>query len=113
MVDLAVMALRPLPHSEPFQQLRCLFMLVDRAHQVMVLLVDTTVEEQQALVTVMRVPEVEPRTLEQALHQPIALLLPVVVEVEMAMVAAAEAGRGAAASPLGRVRTWRRMRRTS
>jgi hypothetical protein len=41
-------------------------MLAGRVHQVMVLLVDTTVEEQQALVTVMKVQvEVQP-TLEQA-----------------------------------------------
>jgi hypothetical protein len=42
-------------------------MLVVRVHQVMELLVDTTVEEQQVLVTVMKVQvEVQP-TLEQAL----------------------------------------------
>jgi hypothetical protein len=42
-------------------------MLGDKVHQVMVLLVDTTVEEQQVLVTVMKVQvEVQP-TLEQVL----------------------------------------------
>jgi hypothetical protein len=41
-------------------------MLADRVHQVMLQLADTTVEEQQALVTVMKVQvEVQP-TLEQA-----------------------------------------------
>jgi hypothetical protein len=43
------------------------FMLAGRVHLVMVQLVDTTVEEQQVLVTVMKVQvEVQP-TLEQAL----------------------------------------------
>jgi hypothetical protein len=43
------------------------FMLAGRVHQVMVQLVDTTVEEQQVLVTVMKVQvEVQP-TLEQVL----------------------------------------------
>jgi hypothetical protein len=42
-------------------------MLADRVHQVMVQLADTTGEEQQVLVTVMKVQvEVQP-TLEQAL----------------------------------------------
>jgi hypothetical protein len=70
-------------------------MLVVRVHLVMVQLVDTTVEEQQVLVTAMRVPEVEPRTLEQALHQPIALLLPVVVEVPVVGLVEPEAPREA------------------
>jgi hypothetical protein len=52
--------------SRLFQQEVSTFMLVVRVHQVMVLPVDTTVEGQQALVTVMKVQvEVQP-TLEQA-----------------------------------------------